>query len=271
MGGRVAAGRKSGAALCRGRWAGVASGLSVRTPARRERPCSGQRGEGGVWRSRRGARWRHRWWPGVSAPGSGWSASASVTTGPRHGGQARPELQQRLDAVVAAGAPGVVALVNEGRRGWRDDGEHGWGSDRAVWQSARGVADLRDGAADASGRSVPGGQRDEVVCGDSGVAAGGGGPAVALGQCRALASRSVAVWRPGDGAPAAQPHQRRTGLLVPTGHRAPWRQPLAVLAAAGARGARRRPAAGLPCRDGVVVLEHRLRAGGHDHRTRDGP
>jgi D-alanyl-D-alanine carboxypeptidase len=61
-----------------------------------------------------------------------WSApavSASVT----HGDSARPELQRRLDAVVAAGAPGVVALVNDGRRAG-----HG-----AVWQDARGVADLR--------------------------------------------------------------------------------------------------------------------------------
>jgi D-alanyl-D-alanine carboxypeptidase len=81
----------------------------------------------------------------LAAPGSGWSASASTTTDARHGGQARPELQRRLDAVVAAGAPGVVALVNEGRRGWRDDDDHGWGGDRSVWQTARGVADLQTG------------------------------------------------------------------------------------------------------------------------------
>jgi D-alanyl-D-alanine carboxypeptidase len=80
--------------------------------------------------------------PDLLAPGSGWSASASVTTGPRHGGETRPDLAGRLDEVVAAGAPGVVALVNEGRRGWRDDGEHGWGRDHGVWQTARGVADL---------------------------------------------------------------------------------------------------------------------------------
>ena len=80
--------------------------------------------------------------PGLLASGSGWSASASVSTGPRHGDVARPELQRRLDEVVAAGAPGVVALVNDGRRGRRDDGGHGWGRDHALWQGASGVADL---------------------------------------------------------------------------------------------------------------------------------
>ena len=75
------------------------------------------------------------WAPGLSGSVSGLSASASTKTGPPHGGTARPELQRRLDEVVAAGAPGVVALVNEGRGGWRGD--------RAVWQDARGVADLQ--------------------------------------------------------------------------------------------------------------------------------
>jgi D-alanyl-D-alanine carboxypeptidase len=79
---------------------------------------------------------------GVLASGSRWSASASVSTGPRHGGVERTELQRRLDEVVAAGAPGVVALVNDGRRGRRDDGGHGWGRDHGVWQGASGVADL---------------------------------------------------------------------------------------------------------------------------------
>src|SRR3954468_17301178 len=83
--------------------------------------------------------------PGLSAPGSGWSASASVTTGAPHRGSARPELQRRLDDVVAAGAPGVVALVNDGHGGWRDDGDHRSGADRGVWQAARGVADLQTG------------------------------------------------------------------------------------------------------------------------------
>src|SRR3954468_19494430 len=83
--------------------------------------------------------------PGLSAPGSGWSASASVTTGAPHGGSARAELRRRLDEVVAAGAPGVVVLVNDGRGDWRDDGEHGWGGDRGVWQAARGAADLQTG------------------------------------------------------------------------------------------------------------------------------
>jgi D-alanyl-D-alanine carboxypeptidase len=48
----------------------------------------------------------------------------------------RPELQQLLDRVVAAGAPGVVALVNDGSR----SGRH-----QRIWTGASGVADLRSG------------------------------------------------------------------------------------------------------------------------------
>jgi D-alanyl-D-alanine carboxypeptidase len=70
----------------------------------------------------------------VPARGSHWSASGSAASDPPHEGPARPELQRLLDQVVAAGAPGVVALVNDGRHRGRD---------RAVWQGADGVADLR--------------------------------------------------------------------------------------------------------------------------------
>jgi len=48
----------------------------------------------------------------------------------------RPELQQRLEQVVAAGAPGVVALVNDGSRS---------GDRHRIWTGASGVADLRSG------------------------------------------------------------------------------------------------------------------------------
>ena len=47
-------------------------------------------------------------------------------------GERRPELQRRLREVIAAGAPGAVALVNDGRR-------------QGVWTGASGVADLRSG------------------------------------------------------------------------------------------------------------------------------
>jgi D-alanyl-D-alanine carboxypeptidase len=50
----------------------------------------------------------------------------------------RPELQQRLEQVVAAGAPGVVALVNDGSRS---------GDRHRIWTGASGVADLRSGRA----------------------------------------------------------------------------------------------------------------------------
>jgi D-alanyl-D-alanine carboxypeptidase len=65
---------------------------------------------------------------------------------------ARPELQRLLDQVVAAGAPGVVALVNDGRSDRAGDGDEGsdWGGHErrhrgAVWTGASGVADLRTG------------------------------------------------------------------------------------------------------------------------------
>ena len=85
--------------------------------------------------------------PGLPGPGPGWGASVSARTGPPHRVAARPALQQMLDEVVAAGAPGVVALVNDGRRGWREDRGHGGPHDRGVWQDARGVADLGTGRA----------------------------------------------------------------------------------------------------------------------------
>jgi D-alanyl-D-alanine carboxypeptidase len=72
------------------------------------------------------------------------TASASVATVP-HGGMARPELQRRLDEVVAAGAPGIVALVNGGRGRRRDDVATGWRGARNVWQGTSGVSDLRTG------------------------------------------------------------------------------------------------------------------------------
>jgi hypothetical protein len=56
----------------------------------------------------------------VPVRGSQWSASGSVASGPPHEDPERPELQRLLDQVVAAGAPGVVALVNDGRHRGRD-------------------------------------------------------------------------------------------------------------------------------------------------------
>jgi D-alanyl-D-alanine carboxypeptidase len=56
--------------------------------------------------------------------------------GPQGHPAPRPELQQRLDDVVAAGAPGAVALVNDGSR---------WHHRSRIWTGASGVADLRTG------------------------------------------------------------------------------------------------------------------------------
>lgn len=55
---------------------------------------------------------------------------AALATGSPPRDVARPELQRLLEQVVAAGAPGVVALVNDGRSGWAGHGDEGW--DRTV-------------------------------------------------------------------------------------------------------------------------------------------
>jgi D-alanyl-D-alanine carboxypeptidase len=56
--------------------------------------------------------------------------------GPQGHPAPRPELQQRLAELVAAGAPGAVALVNDGSR---------WHHRSRIWTDASGVADLRTG------------------------------------------------------------------------------------------------------------------------------
>ena len=78
--------------------------------------------------------------------------AASSSGSPPRDDAARPELQRLMDEIVAAGAPGVVALVNAGRSGRGGDGDDGWargGHERShgggVWTSASGVADLRTG------------------------------------------------------------------------------------------------------------------------------
>jgi D-alanyl-D-alanine carboxypeptidase len=69
----------------------------------------------------------------VAAP----ARAAGVDRGePQRHPTPRPELQQRLEQVVAAGAPGVVALVNDGSRS---------GHRHLIWTGASGVADLRSG------------------------------------------------------------------------------------------------------------------------------
>jgi len=76
---------------------------------------------------------------------------ASASGSPRDDA-ARPELQHLMDEVVAAGAPGVVALVNDGRSDRAGDGDEGSGrggqerrDGSGVWTGASGVADLRTG------------------------------------------------------------------------------------------------------------------------------
>ena len=83
----------------------------------------------------------------VPARGAG-----SASDSPPRGDAARPELQRLMDELVAAGAPGVVALVNDGRPRRASDGEEGsdWGGHERghrgrVWTGASGVADLRTG------------------------------------------------------------------------------------------------------------------------------
>jgi D-alanyl-D-alanine carboxypeptidase len=80
--------------------------------------------------------------PGVSLARTGSGVSASPARGASGVGEAHAELQRRLEQVVAAGAPGIVALVRDGDRGWRDDAAGG-AHDGALWRGASGVADLR--------------------------------------------------------------------------------------------------------------------------------
>ena len=58
------------------------------------------------------------------------------STEPQRHPAPRPALQRVLEQMVAAGAPGAVALVNDGSRSGHRD---------RIWTSASGVADLRSG------------------------------------------------------------------------------------------------------------------------------
>jgi D-alanyl-D-alanine carboxypeptidase len=80
-------------------------------------------------------------------PARGAGSSAGSPSG---GDAARAELQRLLDGVVAAGGPGVVALINDGQtRHDEHDGEDGHGNGHrhgdGIWTGASGVADVRTG------------------------------------------------------------------------------------------------------------------------------
>ncbi len=151
--------------------------------------------------------------------------------------------------------------------------------------SATGTASRRPPAAwrpahrppDAARADLPGRQRDQAVCRHRGAAAGRGGPPVAVGHRPALAAGHPALRGPGHHPPAAQPHQRRARLHAGAAgaavHLPTWTVP--GLEAAGAGRPDRRPAAGLPTRHGLVILQHRLHPGRPDragrHRPQAGP
>src|SRR4051812_11704644 len=81
--------------------------------------------------------------PGVPAAGTASAVSASLPKGAAGVGVPRPQLQRRLEQVVAGGAPGIIALVRDGNRRSGDDARNGKGRDGALWRGACGVADLR--------------------------------------------------------------------------------------------------------------------------------
>ena len=124
--------------------------------------------------------------------------------------RSRPEMQQRLEQVVAAGAPGVVALVNDGGR-----------SDNRgrIWTGASGVADLRSGRPMRPDNHFRAGSVTKPFVATVVAAAGRRGQAVAVGHRRALASRDPALRRSGHRAPAAQPHRRRARIRLGRGER----------------------------------------------------
>jgi D-alanyl-D-alanine carboxypeptidase len=72
------------------------------------------------------------------APAGSAAASAGSPSGIDAG---RPELQRLLDGIVAAGSPGVIALVDDGHA--RQDGKDGHGD--GIWTAGSGVADVRTG------------------------------------------------------------------------------------------------------------------------------
>ena len=203
--------------------------------------------------------------------------AASATGSPPRDDAARPELQRLLDQTVAAGAPGVVALVNDGQSGRVGDGDEGWDRDGherrhgdGVWTGASGVADLR------TRRPMRPGDRFRVATVTVPFVATvvlqlvGEGRLSLSDSGRALAAGDLAVRRSDHGAPTAQPHQRRARLHPRAARRALARRPVPVLAPAGAGRADRRPAAGFCRGDRLVALQHRLRAGRPDRRAGDG-
>ena len=114
-------------------------------------------------------------------------------------------LQPLLDTVVAAGAPGVVAYADDGRR---------------VWQGAAGVADVRTGR-----RMRP---DDRFRAGSNTKSVVSTVVLQLVGERRLALSDTVArrlgpvlpYAQPGHDPPAAQPHQRHPGQLAAAGHRA---------------------------------------------------
>ncbi len=75
----------------------------------------------------------------VVSPAPAAAGNAVASSSPSAGPAPRPELERRMDHLVAAGAPGVVALINDagGRSDQQNDGRY------RPWTEARGVADLR--------------------------------------------------------------------------------------------------------------------------------
>ena len=145
-------------------------------------------------------------------------------------GERRPELQRRLREVVAAGAPGAVALVNDGRR-------HG------VWTVASGVADLRSGRPMQPGVRFRAASLTKPFVATVVLQLVGRGEALPLGHRRAPAARDPALRRSDHGPPAARPHRRRAGVRPRPEARALPRRPLQVLDPAGADRPRGRAAA----------------------------
>jgi D-alanyl-D-alanine carboxypeptidase len=72
----------------------------------------------------------------VALAGTPARAAAVERWEPQHDPAPRPELQHVLEQLVAAGAPGAVAIVNDGSRP---------GQRPRLWTGASGVADLRSG------------------------------------------------------------------------------------------------------------------------------
>ena len=182
-------------------------------------------------------------WATVAASaGDGQHGTAVVSAKPE-----RPLLQTKLDAVVAAGAPGVLALVSDGVAGWRNGTN--------AWLGSSGLADIEAARPmDPSLRFRVGSVTKPFVA------------TVALQLVREhklSLDDTVEEWLPGsfvrrrcDPPQSPQPHKRHPRLPLPAALRDLLREPVPLVDARGSRRAGIGCCSTLPCRHASVLYSN---------------